>query len=242
MANKDLKSTTDRRKFIGSIASGAAAMGLATLTPSLNLHAEENNISQSNPDNPDAWFNQIKGKHRMVFDATRPHEVFPFAWPKVYLLTNAATGTPEKESSVVVVLRHSAIAFAFEDRLWSKYNFAKMFKVDSIGPAFQAADAASAATMRNPFWKPKAGDFKMPGLGNLAIGINELQASGVLFCVCNMAMNVYTNIVAGQMSMKPEDVMKDWMAGLLPGIQVVPSGVWAVGRAQEHGCQYCFAG
>jgi intracellular sulfur oxidation DsrE/DsrF family protein len=242
MAKNDLKSTTDRRKFIGSIASGAAAMGLATLTPSLNLHAEEKNTSPCNPDDPDAWFNQIKGKHRMVFDATHPHEVFPFAWPKVYLLTNASTGTPENESSAVVVLRHSAIAFAFEDRLWAKYNFEKLFKVEAIGPAFQAADAAKAASVRNPFWKPKSGDFKMPGLGNLPIGINELQASGVLFCVCNMAMTVYTNVVAGQMNMKPEDVMKDWMAGLLPGIQVVPSGVWAVGRAQEHGCQYCFTG
>jgi intracellular sulfur oxidation DsrE/DsrF family protein len=36
--------------------------------------------------------------------------------------------------------------------------------------------------------------------------------------------------------------MNDSKAGLLPGIQIVPSGVWAVGRAQEHGCQYCFAG
>src|SRR6186997_1412666 len=241
MAKKDLNSTTDRRKFIGSIASGAAAMGLATLTPSLNLHAEEKNASPGNPDDPDAWFNQIKGKHRMVFDATHPHEVFPFAWPKVYLLTNASTGTPEKESSAVVVLRHSAIAFAFEDRLWAKYNFAKMFKVESLGPAFQGAEAANTSSLtRNPFWKAKAGDFKMPGLGVLPIGIDELQASGVLFCVCNMAMTVYTNVVAGQMNMKPEDVMKDWMAGLLPGIQVVPSGVWAVGRAQEHGCQYCF--
>jgi intracellular sulfur oxidation DsrE/DsrF family protein len=29
---------------------------------------------------------------------------------------------------------------------------------------------------------------------------------------------------------------------LLPGVQVVPSGVWAVGRAQEKGCGYCYAG
>lgn len=240
MAKNDVKSTTDRRKFIGSIASGAAAMGLATL-PSLNLHAEENNTSPNNPDDPDAWFKKIKGKHRMVFDATRPHEIFPFAWPKVYLLTNAATGTPEKESSAVIVLRHSAIAFAFEDRIWAKYNFAKVFSVDSLGPAFHATDAKTALN-RNPFWKPKPGDFKMPGLGNLAIGINELQASGVLFCVCNMAMTVYSNVLAGQMNMKPEDVMKEWVAGLIPGIQVVPSGVWALGRAQENGCQYCFAG
>jgi hypothetical protein len=41
---------------------------------------------------------------------------------------------------------------------------------------------------------------------------------------------------------KPEDVKKEWVAGLLPGIQLVPSGVWAIGRAQEKGCAYCFAG
>ena len=40
----------------------------------------------------------------------------------------------------------------------------------------------------------------------------------------------------------PAAVKKEWVAGVLPGIQVVPSGVWAVGRAQEHGCAYCFAG
>jgi intracellular sulfur oxidation DsrE/DsrF family protein len=31
-------------------------------------------------------------------------------------------------------------------------------------------------------------------------------------------------------------------AAVLPGVKVVPSGVWAVGRAQEHGCQYIFVG
>ena len=50
----------------------------------------------------------------------------------------------------------------------------------------------------------------------------------------------FTLDVADMMKMKAEDVMNDWKAGLLPGVQIVPSGVWAVGRAQEHGCQYCF--
>jgi intracellular sulfur oxidation DsrE/DsrF family protein len=55
-------------------------------------------------------------------------------------------------------------------------------------------------------------------------------------------MTVYSNVLAGQMNMKAEDVMNEWKANLIPGIQIVPSGVWAVGRAQEHGCQYIFAG
>jgi hypothetical protein len=29
---------------------------------------------------------------------------------------------------------------------------------------------------------------------------------------------------------------------VIPTIQIVPSGVWAVNRAQKAGCSYCFAG
>jgi len=63
-----------------------------------------------------------------------------------------------------------------------------------------------------------------------------------MFCVCNAAMTVYSAVVADKMGMKQEEVMKDWTDNLIPGIQVVPSGVWACGRAQEHGCKYIFAG
>ena len=68
------------------------------------------------------------------------------------------------------------------------------------------------------------------------------MASGVLFCVCNAAMTVYSAVLADKMGMKQEDVMNEWKAELIPGIQIVPSGVWALGRAQEHGCKYIFAG
>jgi len=37
-------------------------------------------------------------------------------------------------------------------------------------------------------------------------------------------------------------VKADWIANVIPGIQVVPSGVLAVNGAQEKGCSYCFAG
>ena len=132
--------------------------------------------------------------------------------------------------------------YAMGDKLWEKYNFDEVFKAGELGGAFQAADAATAAKTRNPLWNPKPGDFKVPGIGAVAIGINELQASGVLFCVCNAAMTVYSTVVAGKMNMDAAEVKKEWDAGLLPGIQQVPSGVWAIGRAHEHGCAYCFAG
>ena len=40
--------------------------------------------------------------------------------------------------------------------------------------------------------------------------------------------------------MDADTVHKDMMDGVLPGIQLLPSGVWGVGRAQEHGCGYCW--
>jgi len=242
MEKNNLSNQTDRRRFLGSITAGAATIGLASLFQPLQANA--NDIPGFNPGDPDAWFKQLKGKkHSIVFDATRPHEIMPFVWPRIFLLTNAATGSSEKECGVVVVLRHDAIPYAFEDRLWSKYKFSEVFKgAGDLGPAFQASDAATAGTVRNPFWKPKAGDFKAPGFGNVAIGINDLQASGVMFCVCNAAMTVYSNVVAMQTNGDAKEILKDWTAGLLPGVQIVPSGVWAVGRAQENGCQYCFAG
>jgi intracellular sulfur oxidation DsrE/DsrF family protein len=233
MKKQDLKQATGRRGFLGSLATGAAAIGMATIASPLSMRAETGVTPIGTADGPaDAWFNQIKGKHRMAFDVTRPHEVFPFAWPKVFMMTNGATGTTEKDCSVVVILRHDGIPYAFEDKLWAKYKFGEVFKADD--------PTTKAPAVRNPFWKPKAGDFKVPGLGNVAIGINELQDSGVMFCVCDVAMTVYSTVLAG--SGDAAEVKKEWMASLLPGIQVVPSGVWAVGRAQEHGCSYCFAG
>jgi len=159
MDTSNLSNQTDRRRFLGNITAGAASLGLASLLQPLQAGAGE--IPGYNPDDPDAWFRQLKGKkHSIVFDATQPHEVMPFIWPLVFQLTNAGTGTPAKDCGVVVVMRHNAIPYAFEDRLWSKYKFSEMFKGSGdLGPVFQASDAATAATVRNPMWKPKKGDF-----------------------------------------------------------------------------------
>ena len=221
-----------RRQFLGSVASGVAALGISTIISPLASHAEDH--FSSNGTDPDEWFKQIKGKHRVVFDVPHANEIFPFAWPRIFLATNAATGTAEKDCSVVVVLRHTAIPYAMEDRLWAKYNFGEVFKIDD--------PKTKKPATRNPFWKPNQGDFKVPGLGPVPIGINELQDSGVLFCACNMAVIVYSAAIAEAMKLDAEEVKKDWLSGMLPGIEVMPAGIWAINRAQEKGCSYCFAG
>ena len=218
-----------RRKFLQSLTLGAAALGTGGLTAPVNASA--GSIGSNYNTDPEDWMKKITGKHRIVYDVTEPHHQFPFAWPRVFLLTNEATGTPPGDCSVVVVLRHNAIPFAMDDHLWEKYKFGEMFHVTD-------PDTNTPAS-KNAFWKPAPGTFKFPGIGPVSIGINELQESGVQFVVCDAAMTVYSAAVAGNDG-DAAAVKKEWVAGVLPGIHVVPSGVWAVGRAQEKGCAYCF--
>lgn len=248
MTENNLEQSTHRRGFLGMLATGAAALGLTALVSPLQLNAQQQKAAPkagapAAPKNEaDMWFDKVKGKHRVVYDSTGTNEIMQFVWPKVFLLTNDATGTPPSDCGVVVVMRHNGIPYAFKDEMWSKYHFAEMFKAKELGPAFAAADAASATQTRNPFFNPKHGDFNVPGFGIVDIGINDLMKDGVMFCVCNAAMTVFSAAAAGQMGLNATDVYNDWKANLIPGIQIVPSGVWACGRAQEHKCAYIFAG
>lgn len=236
-----------RRNFLSKLASGAAMLGLATFAAPLRVAAESTGDQKPVPkpgdkSEADLWFDKVKGSHRVVYDATQPHEVMPFAWSRVFLLTNESTGTPPSDCGVVLVLRHSAICYAMKDEMWAKYGLDAVMKATDHGPAFQAADAATATKTRNIFWSDKPGDFKLPGFGVVDIGIKSLMASGVMICVCDAAMTVYSAAVAGHIGQDPAAVLKDWKDHLIPGIQPVPSGVWALGRAQEHKCAYIFAG
>src|SRR5215475_12159943 len=121
------QSPKQRREFLGTLAAGAATFGLSSLSA---LTATASPDATKLAQDADAWFEKVKGKHRVVFDVPEPHEVFPFAWPRVFMLTNAATGTPENETGVVVVLRHSAIPYAMDSSLWEKYKFGEVFKID----------------------------------------------------------------------------------------------------------------
>ncbi len=233
MKKNHFKPVSERRDFLKQIATGAVVT-LGALASPIPLTASPSLPFMLDNDDPDAWFNKLNGKHKIVYDVPEAKGMMPFAWARVFLLTNAKTGTPEKESNVVIILRHDGIPYAMENRLWEKYKFGEMFKIND--------EKTKAPSTKNMFWQPKPGAFSVPGIGEVAIGINELQDSGVMFCVCDMALTVFSAVAAQNMNKDAAEVKKDWVAGILPGIQIVPSGVWAVGRAQEHGCAYCYAG
>lgn len=224
-----MKSThnNSRRKFIGILAAAGATASLPVVSnPLLAKTLAENKIFKD----ADTWFKKVKGAHRVVYDAPEPHAGFPFIWSWVFYQTNNQTGTQDDDMTAVVVLRHNAIPFAMKDELWQKYGFGEMFGVID--------NTTQASATRNPYYMPKEGDYPLPGID----GIKQLQDRGAMFCVCDMALTVYSSMAAQKMELKPEEVKAEWVSGILPDIQIVPSGVWALGRAQERGCGYIYAG
>jgi len=144
-------------------------------------------------------------------------------WPRVYLNTMQATypGT----ATAVIILRHAAIPLAMGDALWAKYKFGEMFSIK---------DGDVPAT-RNPY-------ATITGLPIPGLGISELLKAGVLVGACDVALTVFSSGAAQKMGLNADAVKREWIAGLFPGVQVVPSGVLGVAHSQELGCVYCFAG
>jgi intracellular sulfur oxidation DsrE/DsrF family protein len=216
-----IASTTGRRGFLGGIAAVAAAAGLSGALPS-RLGAENAGEGTLDPA-LDAWFGRITGKHRIIFDAPEPNSGMVAIWPRVYLNTMQATypGT----ATAVIILRHAAIPLAMGDALWAKYKFGEMFSIK---------DGDLPAT-RNPY-------ATITGLPIPGLGVSELLKSGVLVGACDVALTVFSSGAAQKMGLNADAVKKEWIAGLFPGVQVVPSGVLGVAHSQELGCVYCFAG
>ena len=214
-------SATPRRGFIGGMA--AAALGI-TATGLLPERADATAPSAAADPKLEAWFGKLTGKHRVVFDGTDPNDGMPAIWPRVYLNTMTAT-YPGEAASAMVILRHKGLALALQDAIWKKYGIGEMFGVKN----------GTAAATANPY-------ATITGLPIPGLGVVELLKSGVLFGACDVALTVYSSAAATKMKLDPAAVKKEWIAGLFPGIQVVPSGVMGVARAQEFEAKYIFAG
>jgi intracellular sulfur oxidation DsrE/DsrF family protein len=214
--------STDRRTFVGRMGAGAAALSLgapgslaAAMTP-----------SGADPQ-LEAWFDRIQGSHKAVFDAPAINGGLPAIWPRVYFVTmkEAYPDLRDSDNTAVLILRHSAIAMGMQDAMWAKYGFGEELGVnDGDRPA-----------MRNVF-------ASIEGLPLPQIGVRNLVDSGVLVGICNMALTVESMSAAARTGGDAAAIKQEWIDHLIPGIQVVPSGVMAVVRAQEKGCALVFAG
>ena len=218
-----------RRNFFRSLGAGiasvvAAPQSLAQANSVVQEASPKNNWSET-----EEWFKKIKGTHRIVYDATSIHDGFSIVWSWVFLDSNHKTGSKDEDLTSIVVFRHNAFALALNDEIWSTYKLGKLLKI--------AERSSGIPVTKNQYW-----DLPQGFLPESDMSIKTLMERGVMFCVCDRSLSVNSAMVARNRNLKAEKVKEEWIDGLLPGVQVVPSGVWAINRAQEHGCSYCFAG
>jgi intracellular sulfur oxidation DsrE/DsrF family protein len=213
-----------RRDFLG-LAAGAAAVSLVAKLPVAGKLAAVHDPSTDFT----RWLDSIAGTHRQLYDMPELNQGFGLLWSWAFFNTGApAYGIPEKDLGVVLVLRHNAIPLALNDSAWAKYKLGETFKIDDPD--------THAPAVSNPFYH-KLGSFPFPDAA-----LQKLIARGVKVAACNLALTFYSATVAQKMGLAADDVKKEWINAVYPGIQVVPSGVVACNGAQSRGCAYVFAG
>ena len=92
-------------------------------------------------------------------------------------------------------------------------------------------------------WKIADPATKQPAVRNIFLSegdlsVKAMQARGTAFWQCNVALGAIAQQLAQAAGMPAADVRADLIAGLNPGVHLVPAHVMAIGIAQEHGFTY----
>jgi hypothetical protein len=211
-----MRDVFDRRSFVTVLAStGLAAFG--------SRDAAGQNASPSAGPFDMAWLEQMKGKHKQVYDLgsfdlgadNRPLRFcknFLDTFRDVYKLEHPGINT-------AVGISGPAIAMNESDRIWEKYKLGERSKI--IDPM------TKQPSVRNIFLDDGSD-----------ISIKAMQARGTIFWQCNVALGNVAQQLATQFKMPVAEVRADLIAGFNPGVKLMPSHVMALALAQERGFTY----
>ena len=208
-----------RRSFISAVASFA---GLAVARASAGQQPRERPAAE--PGRFDvAWLDQMKGKHKQLYDlgghalAADPR---PLRFAKNFLDTFRDEYHLEyPDINTAVGISGPAFPMNASDRLWAKYKLGERSKI--IDPM------TKQPAVRNIFYDDGSN-----------ISMKAIQARGAVFWQCNVALGVVAQQLATAFQMPLADVRADLVAGLNPGVRLMPSHVMALGLAQERGFTY----
>ncbi|GGG98321.1 hypothetical protein GCM10011416_15520 [Polaribacter pacificus] len=221
-----VNNTNSRRSFITKLGAGFLAGGLALFPESLKASVKNESLKTGKEPSLDLVIKQVgKKEHPVAFDTSQAIP-YGFIWSNVYFKTNKDTGTPENKLGVLVVLRHGGIIFALNDETIKKFRLGERTKLKD--------PKTKKVITNNPYY-----DIPDNFIGRKGFtGIKGLQEKGAVFCVCDMALQSTSAYVAKKMNLDADDVYKEIVAGILPGIYPAPSGVWALGRLAENNISY----
>lgn len=214
-----LTSPTPRRGFLTKLAAATAALSISAPR-----------VAQARPIRPaeEPWVRRISGRHGQVFDATEPHNGVGFVYALNFLDSySGAQGLTPPDVTAIVVLRHFAMPLALTDAIWAKYPIAEFIDVKD--------PRTNAPARRNIFHD---NIMLRPGLTYE----RAVADRGVIAVACGLALTVLSNVLGQRIGVGADAAKAEWTAGLIPGVHLSNSGVYAVNLAQEAGCAYCFAG
>ena len=212
-----MRDITGRRSFFTALASVA---GVAVFGAPGDAAAQATPPSAGPFDM--AWLEQMKGKHKQLYDLGsfdlaadgRPLRFcknFLDTFRDVYKLEHPGVNT-------AVGVSGPAIALNATDRLWEKYKLGERSKI--IDPM------TKQPSVRNIFYDGSD------------ISVKAMQARGTIFWQCNVALGNVAQQLADQFKMPFAEVRADLIAGLNPGVKLMPSHVMALALAQEKGFTY----
>jgi intracellular sulfur oxidation DsrE/DsrF family protein len=208
-----------RRDFLSQL--GLAAAALAMDADELRA---ESAPQQSNWDT--SWLDRLgKARYRVVFNASVIDDGGVLSYASTFFdQYHEVHNTADAETIPVVVFRRLGTPMALNDHLWDRYELGKETKTDD-------PDTGTGAR-RNVFWR--AGR----SAGNTGTKIETLHKRGMISLVCNISLGNMGRRFAEQANRNVEEVQQEVRTNLVPGAIIVPSGVYALIRAQNAGCAF----
>lgn len=228
-------STLPRRTFLSRFGLGLTAAGGATLGAGVSsAQTPQGGRWQATRHAQDDWLDQIPGKHRFVFDSTSPEgaglAINNFV--NNFFTANETYGLKNEDLAVVLVMRHLATPFAYNQAMWEKY-----------GTAITQRTKYNDPTTNQP---PKVNIYNRPEATANERGARQLDglvARGVHLAVCQLSTRAYAGVIATSTGAKQDAVFEELAANLVSSshARLVPAGILAVNRAQERGYTFTFA-
>jgi len=219
-STRGIKESAPRRSFFSHLG-GMMVLGAAALVPK-SLRAE---AAAEKPDSA-SWPGSLNARHMQLVDAYEINDGYPLGFVHNFLQPNEAAN---ESATGVIILRHRAFPLALNHVMWEKYKIGETFKIND--------PETKAPAKKNPYFQAKPGV-----LNNDEIAIDRLLARGVIFGACGVALRGQARRLSGNAGVTAEEAAKEFTANIIPGITIIPSGVWGVNRAQEAGCTYCSGG
>jgi len=213
-----------RRKFLTRLGLGVGAAGAAAMSsPSAMAQAASDETFRPARHAQDDWYDKIPGIHRYVFDTFSAEGIgwgMQFA-SNYFTASEQAYNLKDSDLAVIIVARHKATSFAYSDTIWAKYGKQLSEQAEFVDPKTKEA--------------PKINVYGPAGETAQAGKMESLIKKGAQFAVCSTSTRNIATRIAKANGMEIDAVVKEITANLIANSRMVPAGVLAVNRAQEHG-------